>query len=205
MRQRAISGLALAGFYLFAWQIGAFGAPIFFSQPMRASAFTYQQPIAGGFYMPAAALQERAAAQMAMEASPDLEAFRQFQRFRAYEAWQAQQPEPAEQPQQLAQPPAPAGSAGPLPPPGPAGPSAWGDRYPTLMAKCSKCHGGADPDGGFVLDGTGDLQSPHLAGKRDAIMDAIVNNRMPRKAGTDECEPLTPDELGAVVGELWLK
>lgn len=204
MRQRIVSGVALAAFYLFAWQIGAFGSPISYSQGVRAAAFTYQSPaIVGGYYMPAEALQQRAAAQLAMEASPDLEAFQQFQRFRAYEAWQAQQ-QPAEA-KPVEQPTAPATATGPLPPPAPNEPGAWGAKYPTLMAKCSKCHSGADPDGGFILDGTADLQSPHLGDKRDAIMREITNDRMPRKAGTDECVPLTPDEMGAVIAELWLE
>lgn len=224
MRQRIFSGVALAAFYLFAWQIGAFGGQITgCNSCIRAAAFTYQQPlpIVGGYYMPAEALQQRAAAQLQMESSPDLAAFRDFQRFRQYEQWQAgqqqeQQPEgwelpaqvaepPAQPPTELpAQPPLPPG-AGPLPPPAPGEPSAWAARMPTLMAKCSKCHSGAEPDGGFILDGTGDIQSPHLAAKRDAIMAAIVNNRMPRKPGTEECAPLSDEEMGAVIAELWLE
>lgn len=226
-RQRGFSAIALAGFFFFAWSIGAFGSPIVCTQPIRAAAFTYQQPIIGGYYMPAEALQQRAAAQLQMEASPDLAAFQQFQRFRQYENWAAQRESkdvngaltspPTEVPRtgvpvdpatwaQMRQPPpaAPSG-AGPLPPPAPTEPSPWGAKYPTLMAKCSKCHSGADPDGGFILDGTGDLQSPHLAGKRDAIMREITNERMPRKPGTDQCEPLSPEEIGAVIAELWLE
>lgn len=228
-RQRVVSAVALVGFYLFAYQIGAFGGQIHgCNSCIRAAAFTYQPPalqIIGGMYQPAAALQQQAAAQLQMEASPDLAAFRDFQRFRQYEAWTAQQvtgnvdaaSTPTEPPAQVAQPPAQAPAelpaqppaappgAGPLPPPVPEGPGAWGARYPTLMAKCSKCHSGAEPDGGFILDGTGDIQGPHLAAKRDAIMREIVNNRMPRKAGTDECAPLSDEEMGAVIAELWLE
>lgn len=212
-RQRAISAVALGGFFFFAWSMGAFGGQIVCQQPLRAAAFTYQQPIVGGYYMPAEALQQRAAAQLQMESSPDLAAFRDFQRFRAYEAWAAQQQgqdandsaTPTEPPAAVtdAPPPTAPEGGGPLPPPAPAEPGAWGAQYPMLMAKCSKCHSGADPDGGFVLDGTADLKSELLAPKRDAIMREIVNRRMPRKAGTEECIPLSPEEMGAVIAELW--
>lgn len=219
-RQRLISGVALAVFYLFAYQMGAFGGTIsgcnvcaVQAAPLvRAAAFTYQAPIVGGYYMPAEALQQRAAAQMQMEASAELAEFQAFQRFRQYESWRAQQPQsppatepPAEPPASVTEPPTAPG-AGPLPPPtDPGEPGAWGGQYPTLMAKCSKCHSGADPDGGFILDGTEDLKSPHLDGKRNRIMAEIVNDRMPRKAGTTECVPLTPEEMGAVIAELWLE
>lgn len=219
-RQRAISAVALGGFFFFAWSMGAFGGPIVCQQPLQAAAFTYQQPIVGGFYMPAEALQQRAAAQLQMESSPDLAAFRDFQRFRAYEAWQAAQAGelpaqelPAQElPAQPAQgvpapatdtPPTAPEGGGPNPPPAPAEPGAWGAQYPVLMAKCSKCHSGADPDGQFILDGTADVKSEYFAPKRDAIMREIINRRMPRKPGTDECVPLTPEEMGAVVAELW--
>lgn len=223
MRQRIISGVALAAFYLFAWQIGAFGGQIHgCNSCVRAAAFTYQAPlqIVGGYYMPAEALQQRAAAQLQMESSPDLAAFRDFQRFRQYEAWQAgkagaeTEPPTAQlensgqqsyPPAEATPPPAAPPGAGPLPPPAPADPGAWGDRYPTLMAKCSKCHSGAEPDGNFILDGTADIQGQHLAEKRDKIMREIVNSRMPRKAGSDECVPLSDQEMGAVVAELWLE
>lgn len=217
MRQRIISAVSLAVFYFYAWGIGAFGGPIVCQQPLRAAAFTYQQPIVGGYYMPAEALQQRAAAQLQMESSPDLAAFRDFQRFRAYEAWQAEQSGelPAQElPAQPAQgvpapvtdtqPTAPEGG-GPLPPPAPAEPGAWGAQYPMLMAKCSKCHSGAEPDGGFILDGTADLKSEHSVNTRDRIMREVLNRRMPRKPGTDECVPLTPEEMGAVVAELWIE
>lgn len=213
-RQRAISAVALGGFFFFAWSMGAFGGQIVCQQPLQAAAFTYQQQIAGGFYMPAEALQQRAAAQLQMESSPDLAAFRDFQRFRAYEAWAAQSesnsvsdsvtpPETEPMAPVTDTPPTAPEGGGPLPPPAPAEPGAWGAQYPVLMAKCSKCHSGADPDGQFILDGTADVKSEYFAPKRDAIMREIINRRMPRKAGTDECVPLTPEEMGAVVAELW--
>jgi hypothetical protein len=52
-------------------------------------------------------------------------------------------------------------------------------RYPTLAAKCQKCHSGDTPKGDVFLDGTVPLDGPDAATKRDAIARAIINERMP--------------------------
>lgn len=204
----------LAAFYAYAYGVGAFGGQIcvpcarqvVVAPVVKTAAFVHQQQIVGGYYMPAEALQQRAAQQFAMEASPDLADFQAYQQFRAFEAWKAGQ-------QQAAQPEsssmsyshtAPA-TKGPLPPPPPAKDYPFAAKFPLIVAKCATCHGGSDPDAGLFLDGQIDLQSPHLDGRRNEIMDAIVNNRMPRKAGTDECVPLSGSEIGEIVAELWLK
>jgi hypothetical protein len=51
--------------------------------------------------------------------------------------------------------------------------------YPTLAAKCQKCHTGDTPKGDVFLDGSVPLDGPDAASKRDAIARAIVNERMP--------------------------
>lgn len=53
-------------------------------------------------------------------------------------------------------------------------------RYPTLAAKCSRCHQGDEPKGGVWIDGSVPLDGPDSADKRDAIAAAIVNLRMPK-------------------------
>lgn len=210
----------LAAFHLFAFSIGAYGGQIYSARQVvcaplvKAAAFTYQQPIVGGYYMPAEALQQRAAQQFAMEASPDLADFQAYQQFRQFEAWKAGQ-QPAAQPENSSmsyshtepatEPPAAPSAAGELPPPAPSNQYPFAAKFPLIVAKCATCHGGINPDAGLFLDGQIDLQSPHLDGRRNEIMDAIVNNRMPRKAGTDECVPLSGSEIGEIVAELWLK
>lgn len=52
-------------------------------------------------------------------------------------------------------------------------------RYPTLAAKCQKCHSGDTPKGDVFIDGSVPLDGPDAASKRDAIARAIVNERMP--------------------------
>lgn len=61
-------------------------------------------------------------------------------------------------------------------------------RYPTLAAKCSKCHGGDSPKGDVFIDGSVTLEGPDAAGKRDAIARAIVNERMPDGKPLDDQE-----------------
>ncbi|MBA3481484.1 MAG: hypothetical protein H0T51_06690 [Pirellulales bacterium] len=69
---------------------------------------------------------------------------------------------------------------------------------PAIVAKCARCHTGDEPGGGIWLDGSVDLRSPEAAEKRDAIMAALVNGRMPKKSPA-----LSPEEFGAIVAELW--
>jgi len=59
-------------------------------------------------------------------------------------------------------------------------------RYPTLAAKCSKCHGGDSPKGDVFIDGSVTLEGPDAASKRDAIAAAIVNGRMPKGGPLDD-------------------
>lgn len=53
-------------------------------------------------------------------------------------------------------------------------------RYPTLAAKCARCHDKDEPDGEFFISPTVPLEGPDAATKRDAIARAIVNLRMPQ-------------------------
>ena len=69
----------------------------------------------------------------------------------------------------------PAGAEQPPAPPA----TDFASRYPTLAAKCQKCHSGDTPKGDVFLDGTVPLDGPDAAAKRDAIARAIVNERMP--------------------------
>lgn len=64
-----------------------------------------------------------------------------------------------------------------IPPAAPV--SDFAARYPTLAAKCQKCHSGDTPKGDVFLDGTVPLDGPDASAKRDAIARAIVNERMP--------------------------
>lgn len=59
-------------------------------------------------------------------------------------------------------------------------------RYPTLAAKCSKCHSGDTPKGDVFIDGSVTLEGPDAASKRDAIAAAIVNQRMPKGGPLDD-------------------
>lgn len=61
-------------------------------------------------------------------------------------------------------------------------------RYPTLAAKCSKCHSGDSPKGDVFIDGSVPLEGPDAAGKRDAIARSIVNERMPDGKPLDDQE-----------------
>lgn len=70
-------------------------------------------------------------------------------------------------------------------------------RYPTLAAKCQKCHSGDLPKGDVFLDGTVPLDGPDAASKRDAIARAIVNLRMP------EGKPLEDQEQFNALVELF--
>lgn len=70
-------------------------------------------------------------------------------------------------------------------------------RYPTLAAKCQKCHSGDTPKGDVFLDGTVPLDGPDAASKRDAIARAIVNLRMP------EGKPLEDQEQYNALVELF--
>jgi hypothetical protein len=69
----------------------------------------------------------------------------------------------------------PAGAEQPPAPPA----DTFAGRYPTLAAKCSKCHGGDTPKGDVFIDGSVPLDGPDAAGKRDAIARAIINEHMP--------------------------
>lgn len=70
-------------------------------------------------------------------------------------------------------------------------------RYPTLAAKCSKCHSGDTPKGDVFIDGSVPLDGPDAAPKRDAIAAAIVNLRMPQG------QPLGPQEQYNALVELF--
>ncbi len=70
------------------------------------------------------------------------------------------------------------------PPPPPV--SDFAARYPTLAAKCQRCHTGDTPKGDVFLDGTVSLEGPDAASKRDAIAAAIVNQKMPKGNPLDD-------------------
>lgn len=96
--------------------------------------------------------------------------------------------------------------ASPLPEPAPPAatnppPAAvtFAERYPTLAARCAKCHMGDDPKGGIWLDGTVPIDGPDAADKRDAIATAIVNGDMPKN------KPLSDAELGSALMELFYR
>lgn len=61
-------------------------------------------------------------------------------------------------------------------------------RYPTLAAKCQRCHSGDTPKGDVFIDGSVPLDGPDAAAKRDAIAAAIVNGRMPKGGALDDQE-----------------
>lgn len=61
-------------------------------------------------------------------------------------------------------------------------------RYPTLAAKCQRCHSGDTPKGDVFIDGSVPLDGPDAASKRDAIAAAIVNGRMPKGGALDDQE-----------------
>lgn len=70
-------------------------------------------------------------------------------------------------------------------------------RYPTLAAKCARCHDKDEPDGDFFISPTVPLEGEDAAAKRDAIARAIVNLRMPQG------KPLGPQEQYNALVELF--
>jgi mono/diheme cytochrome c family protein len=89
----------------------------------------------------------------------------------------------------------PAEATGEVPPPAAAPVSDFATRYPTLAAKCSKCHTGDEPKGGVWIDGT----DPFDAEDQAAIATQIINERMPKG------KPLeAQDQFNALV-ELFLE
>jgi hypothetical protein len=63
---------------------------------------------------------------------------------------------------------------------------AFAARYPTLAAKCQRCHDKDDPPEGVFISPTVPLEGPDAASKRDAIARAIVNLRMPKGKPLDD-------------------
>lgn len=95
-------------------------------------------------------------------------------------------------PEQL--PPAPP-QAGPGIPP-----YAYAGEIPTIVARCAKCHtDGYSPEGaagGILLDGSSDLRAPSSWQRREAIMTALADRRMP---------PEGHEFSGALAGQITLE
>lgn len=70
-------------------------------------------------------------------------------------------------------------------------------RYPTIAAKCARCHSGDEPKGGLWLDGSVPLDGPEAAVKRDAIVRETFLGTMPKNG------PLEDAEFGRLLAELY--
>lgn len=192
--------------------VGAFGLFAFSCRPVNSapicnncrpltvakiSSFAYQPQI---LYQVAPALQQAAEQRHAMETSPDWDEFNAFRAFKAgYKAAEADAAKLAAEPAAQLQP-----AADPRPVPDAADPAQWAAEIPTIVAKCAKCHSGDDPAGKLWLDGTVNLRDGEHGAQQVAIMKAIVNYRMPlAKKGGHELTPLSADEYGAIVAELF--
>ncbi len=72
--------------------------------------------------------------------------------------------------------------------------------YPTLVETCAKCHSGNSPKGDIWLDGSVKYDSPEMAEKRDAIVQAIRTGNMPPTL--EDGKRLPPEKLDAIEDEI---
>lgn len=63
-----------------------------------------------------------------------------------------------------------------------------------LQSKCVGCHNATKSAGGIALDG------PLDAAMKEQVMESVLDERMPKGRA-----PLTPEELGGLIDELFLK
>lgn len=143
---------------------------------------SYAVPVvANQYYFVGAPLRTEAIVQKAMQDDPDYAEFQEFKKWK----WNRKQ---AEMHPQKPAPQVPDNNVPPQEPlPNPA--------TSVLTAKCAECHRGAAPKAGILLDGTALIPCE----LKERIMKSVLTNKMPK-----DREPLTGEELGRLVDELFL-
>lgn len=138
---------------------------------------TYAQPLVQTYYFVGQPLRAAAIVEAEKRSDPDYQSFLQYKQFKSeFEAFQQYQKLQAAQ--------------------SPAQPQAVQAPASQMVTSCARCHSGAEPKGGLVLDG----KTPLAPDALKSIRTKLAKGEMP-PAGSPEAKATTNEQAGAILLE----